>query len=31
MRFLSMVRISENSAVKKPSQQLMDDMGKLME
>ena len=31
MRFLSMVKISENSAGQKPSQQLMDDMGKLME
>lgn len=30
MRFLSMVRINE-SAGKKPSQQLMDDMGRLME
>ena len=30
MRFLSMVRINENSGTK-PSQKLMDDMGKLME
>ena len=30
MKFLSMVRINENSGVK-PSQKLMDDMGKLME
>ena len=30
MRFLSMVKVNE-SAGKKPSQQLMDDMGRLME
>lgn len=30
MRFLSMVRINENSGMK-PSQKLMDDMGKLIE
>ena len=30
MRFLSMVRINENSGTK-PSQKLMDDMGKLIE
>lgn len=30
MKFLSMVRINENGGVK-PSQKLMDDMGKLME
>ena len=30
MRFLSMVRINENGGVK-PSQKLMDDMGKLVE
>ena len=30
MRFLSMIRIDENSG-KKPSQKLMDDMGKLIE
>lgn len=29
MRFLSMIRINENSG-QQPSQQLMDDMGKLM-
>ena len=30
MRFLSMIRINENSGMK-PSQKLMDDMGRLME
>ena len=30
MKFLSMIRINENSGMK-PSQKLMDDMGKLME